>query len=195
MRSFLLSRLHANGVTCTSCHEPHGARLRYEGNELCMSCHQETVNERVPPVDPASHSHHDVTGEGGQCVNCHMPITTYMVRDPRRDHGFTVPDPLLTKELGIPNACNRCHQDQEVEWAIDHVEEWYGERMERPQRRRARLVARAFKTACYIFIFGEFGYDELTFINGIPKRYMLDGHFLSTGFNFRKIKNIIHQIQ
>ena len=39
-----------------------------------------------------------------------------MARDPRHDHGFTIPDPLLTKELGIPNACNRCHADKTVDW-------------------------------------------------------------------------------
>ncbi len=29
-----------------------------------------------------------------------MTNTTYMGRDPRRDHGFHVPDPQLTKEHG-----------------------------------------------------------------------------------------------
>ncbi len=133
--SFLSSRMHGEGVRCTHCHEPHGARLRLEGNALCLSCHK-------GKIDPASHSHHDVTKPGGQCVNCHMPETTYMQRDPRRDHGFTIPDPLLTKELGIPNACNRCHTDRSTEWAIEATEKWYGKRMERNTRARARTVAR-----------------------------------------------------
>ena len=34
-----------------------------------------------------------------------MPVTTYMQRHPRHDHGFTIPDPLLTKQFGTPNAC------------------------------------------------------------------------------------------
>jgi len=70
-----------------------------------------------------------------------MPQTTYMQRHPRRDHGFTIPDPLLTRELGIPNACNRCHTDQETDWAVAAVEKWYGSRMERPTRQRARWIA------------------------------------------------------
>jgi tetratricopeptide (TPR) repeat protein len=72
-----------------------------------------------------------------------MPVTRYMVRDPRRDHGFTVPDPLLTQELGIPNACNQCHADQPVAWAVTWTDRWYGDRMDRPSRNRARGIARA----------------------------------------------------
>lgn len=72
-----------------------------------------------------------------------MPQTTYMQRHARRDHGFTIPDPLLTKEQGIPNACNRCHQDRKTEWALEAVEKWYGKKMERSTRTRARWVADA----------------------------------------------------
>jgi tetratricopeptide (TPR) repeat protein len=72
-----------------------------------------------------------------------MPITHYMQRDPRHDHGFTIPDPLLTKELGIPNACDRCHADQTTDWALEYVEQWYGDRMNRHSRARARWIARA----------------------------------------------------
>jgi tetratricopeptide (TPR) repeat protein len=72
-----------------------------------------------------------------------MPTTTFMQRDPRHDHGFIKPDPLLTKELGIPNACSRCHADQSVDWAIAHTDQWYGPKMESRQRERARVVAAA----------------------------------------------------
>jgi len=159
--SFLLSRMHAKGVVCTSCHDPHSARPRGRGNDLCLMCHAYQLSPELGPIDPASHSHHDVRQEGGQCVGCHMPVTTYMQRHPRRDHGLLIPDPLLTKELGIPNACNRCHDDQTVDWAIEAVEEWYGERMERPYRTRARIVARARTgdrgagSALAIFVGGE----------------------------------------
>ena len=133
--SFLSSRMHGEGVRCLNCHEPHAGKPRKKGNALCLSCHQ-------GKIDPAAHSHHDVTQAGGQCVNCHMPLTTYMQRHPRRDHGFTIPDPLLTKELGIPNACNRCHTDETVDWAIEATDKWYGERMNRGTRERARTVAK-----------------------------------------------------
>jgi predicted CXXCH cytochrome family protein len=134
--SFLSSRMHREGVRCIHCHEPHSGKLRAEGNELCLGCHR-------GKIDPAAHSRHDPAGAGGQCVDCHMPLSVYMQRHPRRDHGFTIPDPLLTRELGIPNACNRCHQDRDVEWALAAAEEWYGERLERPARQRTRRIASA----------------------------------------------------
>src|SRR5262249_30512887 len=39
--SFLQSRMYHEGVTCSDCHEPHGARLREEGDRVCMQCHSE----------------------------------------------------------------------------------------------------------------------------------------------------------
>jgi len=66
-----------------------------------------------------------------------------MQRHPRHDHGFIIPDPLLTKELGIPNACNRCHADQTKDWALKYTDEWYGTKMNRPSRERARWIAAA----------------------------------------------------
>ena len=74
-----------------------------------------------------------------------MPVTVYMQRHPRHDHGFTIPDPLLTKELNIPNACTRCHADKPVDWAIEYTDKWYGPKMNRPTRDRARMIASAKK--------------------------------------------------
>ena len=51
-----------------------------------------------------------------------MPVTTYMQRHPRHDHGFTIPDPLLTKQFGVPNACNKCHTDKDTEWSLEALE-------------------------------------------------------------------------
>ena len=72
-----------------------------------------------------------------------MPVTVYMQRHPRRDHGFTIPDPLVTEELNIPNACNRCHADKSAAWAVKYVDEWYGTNLFRPTRERARWIAAA----------------------------------------------------
>jgi len=143
--SFLSSRMHHAGVRCVDCHQPHTGKTLLPGNVLCMKCHAAPTPEypNSPVIDPAGHSHHQVTGAGGQCVNCHMPETTYMQRDPRRDHGFTIPDPLLTKEHGIPNACNRCHTDKDVDWSIAAMDQWYGPKMDRPTRTRARWIAGA----------------------------------------------------
>jgi predicted CXXCH cytochrome family protein len=133
------------GVTCLDCHDPHSGRTRLPvaDNALCLQCHGNPARPDAIPVDPLAHSHHPAASVGNQCVSCHMPTTTYMQRDPRHDHGFLKPDPLLTKELGIPNACGRCHADQGVDWAIAATERWYGARMESRQRARARVVAAA----------------------------------------------------
>jgi predicted CXXCH cytochrome family protein len=78
------------GVTCSDCHEPHGQKLRAEGNAVCAQCHA------TAKYDAPSHHFHPGGSPGAQCVNCHMPATTYMVVDPRRDHAIRVPRPDLT---------------------------------------------------------------------------------------------------
>jgi predicted CXXCH cytochrome family protein len=144
--SLLTSRMGGKaGVTCLDCHEPHSGKtlLPASNNLLCLRCHGAPSPQNAPVIDAVAHSHHKPDSTGNQCVTCHMPTTTYMQRDPRHDHGFIKPDPLLTKELGIPNACNRCHTDRKVDWAIKFTDEWYGKKMESRQRERTRVVAAA----------------------------------------------------
>ncbi len=145
--SLLGSKMHAAGVRCVDCHEPHTAKILAPGNALCLRCHSGAavpgIAKIAPLIDPVAHSHHGAQSAGAQCVSCHMPVTTYMQRHARRDHGFTIPDPLLTAELGIPNACNRCHTDKDAGWSLAAVDEWFGAKMERPSRQRARTVAAA----------------------------------------------------
>ncbi len=141
---FLASRMHAGGVRCFDCHEPHSMKTRGKGNVLCMTCHGPgTPMTNSPIIDPLAHGHHPLDKGGSGCIDCHMPLTPYMQRHLRHDHGFTIPDPLLTKQYGIPNACNRCHKDKDVAWSLEWVEKWYGARMERPSRVRAQTVAEA----------------------------------------------------
>jgi tetratricopeptide (TPR) repeat protein len=140
--SFLGSRMHAAGVRCIDCHEPHSGKTRVPGNNLCLVCHA-APTPPAPKIEPTTHSHHKLGERGDNCVDCHMPQTTYMQRHARRDHGFTIPDPLLTKQVGIPNACARCHADKGLDWQIDAVQKWYGPRMERPSRARAQVIAHA----------------------------------------------------
>jgi tetratricopeptide (TPR) repeat protein len=145
--SFVGSKMHAAGVRCIDCHDPHRAQPKLQGHALCMTCHAGAVPAGITKIpaalDPVAHSHHKADSPGAQCVSCHMPVTTYMQRDPRHDHGFTIPDPLLTKTHGIPNACNRCHADKDADWALAAVEQWYGPKMDRPTRHRAQAVAGA----------------------------------------------------
>jgi tetratricopeptide (TPR) repeat protein len=140
--SFLGSRMHAAGVTCLDCHDPHTTKTILPANALCLRCHNGTY-PHSPKINPLEHSFHKEDSPGNRCVNCHMPTTTYMQRHPRRDHGFTIPDPLLTQQYGIPNACNRCHADQDAGWALAAVEKNYGDKMKRHTRERAQAIARA----------------------------------------------------
>lgn len=139
---FLGSRMNHSGVRCGDCHSPHTAKnIIPDKDALCMKCHAGPVPP-APKIDPKTHSFHKPGTPGDHCVDCHMPQTVYMARHWRRDHGFTVPDPLLTKEQGIPNACNRCHQDKSVDWSIEYMDKWYGKKMDRPARARTRIVAK-----------------------------------------------------
>lgn len=126
--SFAQSKMHAKGVTCTNCHEPHSLQLVAEGNALCATCHNPNGNPDFTSLprktyDAASHHFHEVDTEGAQCVSCHMPARTYMGVDPRRDHSFRVPRPDLSDKTGAPNACIGCHSDQNNAWAAKEIAE------------------------------------------------------------------------
>ena len=117
--SFLQSRMHAAGVTCSNCHDPHSAKLLAAGNALCAQCH-------LPQkFDVAGHHHHQPGNAGAQCVNCHMPTKNYMVVDARRDHSIRVPRPDLSVSLGTPNSCTQCHADRSAQWAAETVAGWF----------------------------------------------------------------------
>jgi len=109
--SFMQSKMHQNGVTCGNCHNAHSGKLRIEGNGLCLQCH------RAETFSTSMHHGHEQASPGGQCVNCHMPATTYMTVDPRRDHSFAIPSPDLSIATGVPNACVTCHQGKTDQWA------------------------------------------------------------------------------
>jgi len=141
--SFISSGMQHSGVRCMDCHDMHSGKTLLPGNQLCMRCHTAGGFPNAPPIVAAAHTFHGAESTGSQCINCHMPQTPYMQRHWRHDHGWTIPDPKLTKEHGVPNACNRCHQDQTTEWALEATEKWYGTRMERPTRHRAQLIAKA----------------------------------------------------
>ncbi len=117
--SFLTSRMAAKGVTCADCHEPHGQKLRAPGNAVCVQCHL------AQKFDTPAHHHHQAETAGSQCAACHMPMTTYMVVDPRHDHSFRIPRPDRSVALGVPNACSSCHEDRAASWAAAAVRDWY----------------------------------------------------------------------
>ena len=143
--SFLSSKMHHAGVRCDDCHDNHTGKTKLPGNALCLQCHASggTTPIRAPIINPTAHSHHAEGSSGNDCISCHMPITTYMERHPRHDHSYSIPNPRLTIEHGMPNACNKCHTDKDPQWALANAKKWYGEKLEKPTHKRADIVARA----------------------------------------------------
>ena len=148
--SFIQSKKYHQGVRCTDCHNPHTARLRAEGNALCIRCHNPAKSKRFKTLknknyDTPEHHFHKAGESGASCVECHMPATNYMVVDPRHDHSFRIPRPDLTVKLKIPNACNRCHGDKSAKWAAEKINKWYpGSKAKREEEKQfAEIFAAA----------------------------------------------------
>lgn len=157
--SLRLSAMGHRGIDCLDCHEPHGGRLRglpaparpapADIDALCLRCHAPGAAQSrlgpAPPIDAAAHRAHP-PGPGGNCVDCHMPERTYMGRDRRRDHGFTVPDPALAAEIGAPDACTGCHADRGAPWIAAASARMHGARLvQRPSRVRAQILAATWR--------------------------------------------------
>lgn len=170
--SYIQSKMFHKSIRCSDCHDPHTARLKHSGNQVCTSCHQHSAGK----YDSPAHHRHTPGTPGAQCVSCHMPSTTYMAVDPRRDHSLRVPRPDLSVDIGTPNSCTACHLeraplsperranlaeysdwvaaarvgDEEVrealatvdKWATDACLEWYG-----PPKETAAHFARALNQA------------------------------------------------
>jgi predicted CXXCH cytochrome family protein len=117
--SFLQSRMHAAGVTCSDCHNPHSGKVRFDGNAVCTQCH---AAERF---DVTEHHRHSAGSKGAQCQACHMSTTTYMGVDARHDHSMRLPRPDRAITLGAPSACDQCHAGKEASWAKEATAHWY----------------------------------------------------------------------
>lgn len=110
----------ARRITCLSCHTMHGGdpkgQLPPENrtDKPCLSCHQKYES----PAAIKAHTAHEPDSTGSRCYGCHMPRVVYGVMAFHPTHDITVPDPRLTATHGVPNACNQCHLEQSVNWAI-----------------------------------------------------------------------------
>ncbi|TKB43026.1 multiheme c-type cytochrome [Thalassotalea mangrovi] len=118
--SFLQSKMYAAGVNCLDCHDAHTMKIKVEGNGLCLQCHSAEKYQQT------SHTGHPLDAPGGQCVDCHMPETTYMGVDARRDHSFKIPRPDLSVRFASPNACSKCHEGKSNSWASTQLKNWHG---------------------------------------------------------------------
>jgi Tfp pilus assembly protein PilF len=118
--SFLQSRMHAHGVTCSDCHDPHTSHLRAPGNAVCGQCHA------ASKYDVPAHTLHTAGSAGAQCAACHMPTKTYMGIDARHDHSIRIPRPDLSAQLETPNSCTDCHKNRNASWAASVIDHAFG---------------------------------------------------------------------
>lgn len=116
--SFEQSKMFQAGVVCSDCHNPHSGELKAEGNAVCTQCHN------AGDFDTPEHHHHPEDSEGAECVNCHMPESTFMKIDDRREHSFMVPRPDVSRASGSPDVCLGCHTDRDSDWSVEMVEDW-----------------------------------------------------------------------
>ena len=117
--SFKQSLMYAKGVVCSDCHDPHSAKLKAPGAQVCAQCH---APEKFTSTRHTGHPE----AQAPDCIACHMPARTYMVVDKRHDHSFRIPRPDLSMKTGGPNACNDCHQDKSAAWAASAITQWHG---------------------------------------------------------------------
>jgi predicted CXXCH cytochrome family protein len=126
---FVTSLMYARGVTCFSCHDPHGndnpAMVRETGNGLCLGCHGPNTQTGPHAATIEQHTHHAANSAGSRCIACHMPAIEQTIADVNvRSHTFHFVSPAQTEASKIPNACNVCHTDNTTEWASAALMTW-----------------------------------------------------------------------
>ncbi|HUF62445.1 MAG TPA: cytochrome c3 family protein [Verrucomicrobiales bacterium] len=115
-------------VSCLSCHSMHASdpndQLRRDrpGSSACIQCHSEARYTS----EVSSHTQHSATSAGSDCMNCHMPHTTYALFSAIRSHQIASPRVAAGAGFGAPNACNLCHLDKPLGWTSDQLSLRYG---------------------------------------------------------------------
>jgi hypothetical protein len=105
-------------LDCLSCHSLHSYESRDDqlakgggSNAACVACHAEEGR------DLPAHTRHAPDSPGSECMNCHMPYTTYGLFKAIRSHRVDNPRVASAAHGGRPNACNLCHFDRTLAWA------------------------------------------------------------------------------
>ena len=123
-------------MSCLSCHVMHQRANdprplkewaddqlaeRMRSNEACLQCHDSLRDKSTL----RNHTHHASGSTGANCLNCHMPFTSYGLLKAVRSHQISSPDVATSIATGRPNACNQCHLDKTLAWTSRYLEEWY----------------------------------------------------------------------
>jgi predicted CXXCH cytochrome family protein len=119
----------AEGMSCTTCHNPHDAgaasgQLKEPLDDLCVACHadQKALVKHTPFHETA------MTNREFLCNDCHMPqMAMSAVPGDIHNHSLLQPDPQGTIDHGgvtaMPNACNNCHSrpGEDPAWAAQTI--------------------------------------------------------------------------
>lgn len=118
-----------NRINCLSCHTMHDGDIKGQlteekrTNAACTQCHT-TLSDQG---SLAAHTGHPATSLGSSCYACHMPEVVSGVMSFHPTHKITIPEPGVTIQKNVPNACNQCHVDRSVNWTVDAVKRiWSG---------------------------------------------------------------------
>lgn len=122
-------KLSGEKISCASCHTMHEGDIKgmiteaKRTNQACTQCHLQFET----PNALAEHTKHEVNSSGSSCYACHMPEVVYGVMDFHRSHQISNPQPAMTAAKSVPNACNQCHVEKSVNWAIEKTKHnWFG---------------------------------------------------------------------
>ena len=126
---FVQSLMYTRGVTCFSCHDPHGsdndAMLRKPAHDVCLTCHGTNTQNGPHAASIEEHTHHKAGSTGSECVACHMPQIEQTIADVNvSSHTFHFITPSETDTMKIPNPCTVCHKDKTTAWAQDAIRSW-----------------------------------------------------------------------
>jgi len=115
-------------LSCLDCHSMHQSdpvdqlKPHMRSNQACVKCHAEP--EYTTSI--GQHTFHKPGSTGSNCLNCHMPHTTYALLGAIRNHQIQSPSAQRSIRHGVPNACNLCHLDQTLDWTQQHLATRYG---------------------------------------------------------------------
>ena len=192
------SPCYLNGeLSCLSCHQMHhpqpGSKEMelwrddqikpgMDTNESCLQCH-ESMRENL-----TEHTHHLADSSGSECINCHMPHTTYGLLKAIRSHQIDAPSIQSNLQTGRPNACNLCHLDQTMEWSADHLHKWYGQpkpALDLENRRIAASVLWLLKgdAGLRALIAWHYGWKEAQMASGANWQAPLLAHLLEDPYS------------
>ena len=126
---FVQSSMYTHGITCSSCHDPHGsanpADLLKPASTVCLTCHGPSSPNGPHTATIEQHTHHKAASSGNECVSCHMPKIEQTIADVNvRSHTFKFISPSMTDKFNIPNPCTSCHTGKSTAWALEELKKW-----------------------------------------------------------------------